>query len=370
MGENSMNSAARIKIESQSLIRKYAVRSNIKATFQFLNTLVPYFFLFYMSMSSLTTSYWLTGLYISLLSLFIVRIFMLMHDCGHKSMFKTPALNTIGGFFTGVFVGMPQYVWSQHHNYHHSTNGNWEKYRGPLNIASVDEYEKLSSSKQKRYRISRNIALAPLGAFMYFIFNPRFNWILGSLKFAIEVINKKIRNLQTPLKLIIAENHSKFWKSGMEYLHMTLNNIVLLGIWAAASWYFGAGIFFTVYIISLSLAGAAGIIIFTIQHNFEGSYASDTEHWDYHQAALRGTSFLTFPKIINWFGADIAYHHIHHLSSTIPNYHLAKCHQEHAHLFEEVTRIKLLDIAKAFKFILWDIKNQKLISVAQYEQSK
>ena len=151
---------------------------------------------------------------------------------------------------------------------------------------------------------------------------------------------------------------------------MTLNNIVLLSIWFAASWYFGAATFFTVYIISLSLAGAAGIIIFTIQHNFEDSYASDTQHWDYHVAALRGTSFLTFPKVINWFGADIAYHHVHHLSAAIPNYQLAKCHHEYAHLFEEVTRLKMRDIAKAFSYILWDVKNHKLISVAQYDQTK
>ena len=365
-----MNSANKIKSESQEIIKKYAVRSNTKATIQFLNTLVPYAALFFLSMTSLTTSYWLSIIYIFLLSLFIVRIFMLMHDCGHKSLFHMQSLNTIGGFFTGVIVGMPQYVWSQHHNYHHSTNGNWEKYRGPLNILTVDDYRKLPSGKQKLYRFSRNIALAPLGAFMYFIFNPRFNWIFGSIKFIYEVTGKKFNNKKIPLKIIIAENKSRFWRSGMEYLHMTLNNIVLLSIWFAASWYFGAGTFFTVYIISLSLAGAAGIIIFTIQHNFEDSYASDTDNWDYHFAALRGTSFLTFPKVINWFGADIAYHHVHHLSATIPNYQLANCHHEYAHLFEEVTRLKMRDIAKSFSYILWDVKNHKLISVAQYDQIK
>jgi len=332
---------------------------------------LPYFVLFYLSMISLQSGvYWLAAGSIFLLSLFIVRIFMLMHDCGHKSLFKTQKYNTVGGFFTGVFVGMPQYVWSQHHNYHHSTNGNWEKYRGPLNILSVNEFSKLTSGKQKKYSIGRNILLAPLGAFMYFIFNPRFNWMLGSFLFAFSVIRKKFQTPSITFSSIISAQESRFWKTTKEYLHMTLNNITLLTIWLAASWYFGAAVFFTVYIISLSLAGAAGLIIFTLQHNFEDSYAADTEHWDYYQGALKGTSFFTFPKVANWFGADIVYHHIHHLSASIPNYNLAEAHKEYAHLFEDIKKIRLRDVVNEFKYILWDEKNQKIISIAQYNEIK
>jgi len=363
-----MGLADNVKAEANTIINKYADRSDGKAAIQFLNTLIPYFVLFYLAIDSLSRSWWLSAIYIVALSFFIVRIFMLMHDCGHKSMFKTQLLNTIGGFFTGVFVGMPQYVWSQHHNYHHTTNGNWEKYRGPLNILSVAEYEKLSPRKQAIYRFSRNIFLAPAGAFMYFIFNPRFNWMLGSVKFAVYVLSAKMKNVKTPLKTIVAAHQTRLWKTPAEYLHMTLNNIVLLSIWFAGSWYFGAAAFFTVYLISLSLAGAAGIIIFTIQHNFEDAYASDTAGWDYYLAAIKGTSFLTFPKVINWFGADIAYHHVHHLSARIPNYNLARAHREYAHLFNDVTRIRMRDIAKAFKNILWDTKGQRIITVAEYER--
>ena len=365
-----MNSSDRIKEEAPTIFKKYADRSNAKAAIQCLNTLVPYGALFYLAMTSLATSLWLAAAYTLLLSLFIVRTFMLMHDAGHLSLFQSRNLNAISGFFTGVVVGMPQYVWSQHHNHHHATNGNWEKYRGPLNVLSLGEYEKLSPGKQRMYRYSRSLVMAPIGAFMYFIFNPRFNWLLGSLKFGLAVLGKKLKNTETPLKDILAAQESRLWKSGKEYWHMTMNNLVLIGLWVAASWYFGASTFFTVYIISLSLAGAAGIIIFTIQHNFEGSYASEDKDWDYHLAALKGTSFLTFPKLINWFGADIAYHHIHHISARIPNYNLARCHQEYAHLFGEVTRIRLGDIANSFKQILWDIDGRKIISVAQYERMK
>ena len=365
-----MTTPADLKKIAPEIIKKYSNRSNFKALFQILNTLIPYFALFYLAMESLQSqTYGLTISYTLLLAFFIVRIFMLMHDCGHKSMFKTQIFNVIGGFFTGVFVGMPQYVWSKHHNFHHATNGNWEKYRGPLNILSVNEFVKLSSGQQKKYLLGKSILLAPFGAFLYFIFNPRFNWILGSLKFSTNIIKNKIKTPGESFKNIISAQESRFWKSGREYLHMTLNNIILLSIWAAASWYFGAATFFTIYIISLSLAGAAGLIIFTLQHNFEGSYAADTEHWNYYQGALTGTSFFTFPKIINWFGADIAYHHIHHLSAGIPNYNLASCHKEYAYLFEDVKRIRLRDVINEFKFILWDKEQQKIISLNQYNQA-
>lgn len=366
-----MTTPQQLKEIAPEIIQKYSHKSNFKGLVQNLNTLVPYFALFYIAMKSLESqAYWLAAASTLLLAFFIVRIFMLMHDCGHKSMFKTQIFNTLGGFFTGVFVGMPQYVWSQHHNFHHATNGNFEKYRGPLDILAVSEYEKLPLKKQKQYRNARNILLAPLGAFLYFIFNPRFNWLIGSLKIAFNVVKNKIKSPKESFKSILSKQESRYWKSSKEYLHMTLNNIVLISIWFAASWYFGAAIFFTIYIVSLSLAGAAGLIIFTIQHNFENAYAADTEHWDYYQGALSGSSFLTFPKVINWFGADIAYHHIHHLSAGIPNYNLAQCHKEYAHLFNDVTRIRLRDIAKSFKFILWDEEHQKIISVEQYNQMK
>lgn len=363
-----MGSTEAMNAESRTRFLKYAVRSNRRAALQCLNTLAPYLTLFYLTLVTLNTSIWMASVFMALLVLFTVRIFMLMHDCGHRSLFRTQWLNTVFGVITGVFVSMPQYVWAQHHNYHHATNGNWEKYRGPLAILSVREYAKLTPKQQKRYRFSRSLAMAPLGAFMYFIFNPRFNWMRGSILFVRDVIRSKRKAPHTPLKEIVSGQKSRFWNSGAEYLHMTINNVLLISIWVAASWHFGAATFFAVYLISLSLAGAIGIIVFTIQHNFEGSYASDTQHWSYQRGALEGTSFLVLPKVINWFGADIAYHHVHHLSAAIPNYRLAACHRDNAHLFEGVTRLKLGDIAKSFRQILWDEKAQKIISVARYER--
>lgn len=364
-----MSLAETIKREAPTIVAKYAKRSNTRAWIQVLNTFIPFFGLFYLAMESFKdASYWLTALYVFMTSLFIVRIFMLMHDCGHKSLFHTQALNKVFSFITGVFVGLSGFVWSRHHDYHHATNGNWSKYRGPLSTLSIDEFEKLSPAKQKMYVFNRRLFMAPLGAFMYFIFTPRFNWAVGTIKFLIHVVVAKLKSMRTPMKEIIGNYQSPYWKDAAEYWHMTGNNIVLLAIWFAASWYFGAATFFAVYISSLVLAGAAGIIIFTIQHNFEHAYASDDVHWDYFQAALTGTSFLTLPRIVNWFSADIAYHHIHHLSALIPNYNLEKCHKEFGQLFGELYKIRLRDIPRTFRFILWDNHNYRIISVDEYRR--
>ena len=139
---------------------------------------------------------------------------------------------------------------------------------------------------------------------------------------------------------------------------------------SCASLAIGPALFFAVYLVSLSLATAVGIVVFTVQHNFEGSYASGNEGWDYHEAAIHGTSFLVLPAWLNWFTANIAYHHVHHLSATIPNYRLAKCHAEYQHLFTEVPRVRLSEIPHALEYILWDTRARRIVSIAEFEAAQ
>jgi omega-6 fatty acid desaturase (delta-12 desaturase) len=108
--------------------------------------------------------------------------------------------------------------------------------------------------------------------------------------------------------------------------------------------------------------------LFTVQHNFEHAYATDTADWDYDRAAIEGTSFLILPRWLGWCTANIAYHHIHHLSAKIPNYALAACHNEYAHLFTRVKRVKLFEVPSALKCLLWDEQAQRIISVAAFRQ--
>jgi omega-6 fatty acid desaturase (delta-12 desaturase) len=149
---------------------------------------------------------------------------------------------------------------------------------------------------------------------------------------------------------------------------MLWNNLVLLSLWALMCWICGAARFFSIYLLSVSFAGAVGIVLFTVQHNFEHSYASDSAHWDIDTGAMQGTSYLVLPRWLNWFTVSIGYHHVHHLSASIPNYRLAECHREYQHLFPDVRRLELHDVLGALRCILWDTRAQRIISMDEYRQ--
>ena len=335
-----MSSGSRIKAQRREIVDRFATPRDFRGFVQIANTLIPYAALWVAVPFSAGISYWLTAGIALLMVLFLTRIFVLMHDCGHGSMFRSGRLNRAFGFVLGVLAGMPQYVWSQHHAFHHANNGNWAKYRGPFVVDTVDGYAAMSERQRRRYRLLRRIPLLPLHAFLYVLVMPRVNWLRGR------------------------------WSTPLEGRHMTWNNLALLALWVAMSLAIGPALFFSVYVASVTLATAIGILVFTVQHNFEGSYASGDEGWDYHEAAIRGTSCLVLPAWLNWFTADIAYHHIHHLSATIPNYRLAECHREYAHLFADVPRIRLSESPRARQYILWDTRARRIVSVAEFEAGR
>ncbi len=364
----STTTISNVKQQKRILINRHTRPDNLKGLTQVLNTLIPLFALWYAAVLSAGVSHWLTAAVTVLMCLFLLRVFVLMHECGHGSLFRTPRLNKAFGFVFGVVFGMPQYVWSEHHAYHHATNGNWAKYRGPLAIVTVDEFAAMTPQQQRTYQRARSIWLAPIAGFSYLILNPRLSWLKGSIALVHHIIERKIARPDVPIKAHAAGFKTRYWNSAREYWHMFWNNVVLLSIWALMSESIGAALFFTVYIASVSVAGGGAIVLFTVQHNFEHSYASADEGWDYDTAAIQGTSFLVFPRWLHWFTANIAYHHVHHLSARIPNYCLARCHDENSHLFTAVTRVRLGQIPAALKCVLWDIRLRRIVSVAEYRQ--
>jgi omega-6 fatty acid desaturase (delta-12 desaturase) len=357
-----------LKRESGAMISRYAKSDDIKGLTQVFATLVPFVLLWWSAIRCAGASSWLALVPLALLILFNVRIFGLLHECGHGSLFRSCRLNRAVGFLLGIVSGMPQYVWSQHHNYHHAHNGNWDRYRGPYTTLSVPEYAALTRAQQRCYRIKCSVAAAPLAGFIYLIFNPRFTWLKGSIGLAIHTIRQKLGQPNVSLRAHAASYQSRYWKSAREYRHMLWNNLALLSLWALMSWACGPKLFFSIYLPSVSIAGGVGIVLFTVQHNFEHSYASDSEHWDRDAGTIEGTSFLVLPSWLNWFTVNIGYHHIHHLSASIPNYRLAECHQEYQHLFSRVTRVKLCQVLGALQCILWDKRGQRIISVAEYRE--
>jgi acyl-lipid omega-6 desaturase (Delta-12 desaturase) len=357
-----------IKEQKRSIMRRHDHADNLRGLTQVLAALVCLASLWWVAVLSVAVSYWLTAAAVLLISLFSLRVFALMHECGHGSLFRTHRLNRAFGFLLGVVSGMPQYVWSRHHNYHHAHNGNWEKYRGLYTTLSVDEYAAMTDLQQRLYRHKCSIAFAPFAGLIYVILNPRLTWLRGSIGLVSHIVKRKIAQPNLSVKAHAASFETRYWRSEKEYWHMFWNNVVLLSVWGLMCWGIGTVLFFSIYLSSAALAGGAGVVLFTVQHNFKHSYASDGRNWDYDTSAIEGTSFLILPRWLNWFTANIAYHHVHHLSAAIPNYRLVRCHNENRHLFLDVTRVRLSHIPRALKYILWDTRSQRIISVAEYRQ--
>jgi omega-6 fatty acid desaturase (delta-12 desaturase) len=341
---------------------------DVKGLVQVLTTLVPLAVLWYAVAPSARISLGLTAAVTMLMVLFLLRAFVLMHECGHGSLFHTSPLNRAFGFVFGILSGMPQFVWSKHHAYHHATNGDWSKYRGPLNTRSVDEFRAMTGMQQRWYLLARKIWMAPFGGFLYLIFSPRLTWLAGSFAFVGHLLKGMAARPRVPLRTLAGSFKTGYWSDAREYWHMFFNNVVLLTVWVLMSLWIGPALFFPVYLASVSLAGGAAIVIFTVQHNFEHSYAASSENWEIDTAAINGTSFLVLPRWLNWFSANIAYHHVHHLSARIPNYYSAECHARFQHLFTDVKRIRLSDLPETSKYILWDTRARRIVSVDECHQ--
>jgi omega-6 fatty acid desaturase (delta-12 desaturase) len=343
----------------RAIVDRYATPSDSRGSLQFLSVVLPIAGLWVVIGRASPGSPWLVVAATAVLSLFLLRGFVLMHDCGHNSLFRSKSLNRLGGFLLGVLAGMPQQVWAENHLYHHVTNGNWAKYRGPLNVASVADYLAMNERDQRRYRLTRDILMSPLAGCLYFLVNPRITWLRATWHLLRRRLARAVGRASPE------DAAPRYCASLAHYRYMAWNNVVLLAAWGLMSWAVGPWLFFACYVVSGSLAGAYGIVLFTVQHNFEHSYASADEGWDRDEAALSGTSFLILPRWLNWITADAAYHHVHHLCASVPNYRLAACHREHERLFSGVTRVGLFEIPSALKHVLWDVSARRLVSVAE-----
>jgi len=313
----------------KEIVLQHQKPSTPRAVWQMVNTLGPYILLWYLMYRSLSVSYWLTLPLIILAGGFLVRIFIIFHDCGHGSFFKSRRANDIVGFITGMLTLTPYYHWRWEHAIHHASSGDLDK-RGTGDIWTLTVEEYLASSRWKRfaYRLARN----PL---VLFVIAPSFLFLVRE-RFPSPGANRR-------------ERESVQWM-----------NLALVGMAAILSFVFGFKAYLIIQVSVVAVAGSAGVWLFYVQHQFEGVYWERGDDWDYTAAALRGSSFYKLPKILQWFSGNIGYHHIHHLSSRIPNYNLERCHKAHA-LFQTVKPVTLFASFKSFTFRLWDEQRRKLV---------
>jgi acyl-lipid omega-6 desaturase (Delta-12 desaturase) len=356
--------------KSDFVLKPYMKSNDLWATYQILNTIIPYLLLWFLVANKMTViSIWFLPPIVMLMILFSLRCFSLMHDCGHYSLFSSKKVNRCMGFFLGFINAIPQYPWSRDHAYHHKTNGDWERYRGVADFLSTEEFAELNSFDQKLYQLLRHPLMAIPGGFFYIAIQPRLTLILGIYDFIAHLFTCWRQDFRMSWSSIISTHKSKHWQSATEFWDLLFNNICVIGAWIALSYFLGAGFFWSIYLIVLTFSAAIFIWTFFVQHIFDGAYAHKTEDWDYLRGAIEGSSYLELPQVFQWFTADIGYHNIHHLSERIPNYHLAACHDENIHLLSKVKRLRLGDVLRCSKFILWDSTSNSLVSVESFYQN-
>jgi len=261
----------------------------------------------------------------------MMRMFMIQHDCGHGSFFRSRAARDWVGRAIGVVLLTPYDYWKRTHAYHHAHSGDLDfRGFGDVDTHTVREYLSWPRWKRLRYRLYRHpLVLFGVAPFYQFIFKHRYPWD-------------------------IPRDWTQAWKS------VWWTNAALLGIVALMGFTIGIERFLLVQLPVTFIASSAGIWMFYVQHQYEDTYWHWHEEWDYYEASLRGSSYLVLPKPLQWITANIGVHHVHHMSARIPNYKLQQVHDENPE-FHAVTKVRLRDTLRLINLALWDEERQQLI---------
>jgi acyl-lipid omega-6 desaturase (Delta-12 desaturase) len=313
----------------KGLVAPFQTPSTRRSVWQVVSTLVPYVALWILMVQTITISYWLTLPLAILAAGFLVRNFILFHDCGHGSFFKSRSANHVLGFVTGVLTFTPYHHWRWEHAMHHSTAGDLDR-RGQGDVWTMTVREYLAASRGKRlaYRLARN-------PFVLFVLAPLFLFL----------VLQRFPSRKAPKR----ERRSVYW-----------TNLAVLGMAVGLGLTIGFMNYLLIQLTVMLVAGAAGVWLFYVQHQFEGVYWARHDEWDYATVALQGSSFYKLPKVLQWFTGNIGFHHIHHLRPGIPNYNLERCHKA-VPLFQSVKPVTLLSSLRSLSFRLWDEQRQQLV---------
>jgi omega-6 fatty acid desaturase (delta-12 desaturase) len=280
---------------------------------------------------SLAYSYWLTLALALPAAGFLVRIFIIQHDCGHGSFFNTRKANDLLGAICGVLTMTPYLYWRKSHAIHHASAGSLEdRGVGDIYTMTVKEYLQQSRWGRLKYRLYRH----PL---ILFVLAPTFLFLV-------------LHRFPLP--------ESKSWKRERASVHWTNLAIAILII--GLSLIIGLKSFLLIQLPIIIVAATLGTWLFFVQHQFEDTYYANENNWDYTLAALQGSSYYQLPRVLQWFTGNIGFHHIHHLSPRIPNYRLQKCHEENP-LFQQVVVLTLWTSLQSIFLSLWDEEQKKLV---------
>jgi acyl-lipid omega-6 desaturase (Delta-12 desaturase) len=306
-----------------------------RSVWQLVNTLVPYFALWVLMVYSLRVSYLLTLPLVVLAAGFMVRTFIIFHDCGHGSFFTSQKANDAVGIITGLLTFTPYYRWRRDHAIHHATAGDLDRRgTGDVKVLTVKEYQALPRWRRWVYAFWRHpLVMFTIGSFLVFTLFHRFS----------------------------SPSSGRRERFGVYY-----TNLALAGILAGLIFLIGWKALLMILVPILVLVTSVGVWLFYVQHNFPGTYWERHERWDFFKASLQGASFYHLPAVLQWFTGNIGFHHIHHLNARIPNYFLPRCYRENPPL--QVTPLTLRDSLKCLKLRLWDEEQRVMIGFDALKQ--
>lgn len=317
----------------RTLVARYQQPDTRKGVWQIVNSFGGLFLCWLLMYGSLSVSYWLTLLLAFPAAGFLVRIFIIQHDCGHGSFFKARRANDTVGIICGVLTMIPYRFWRRSHAIHHAHHAELEERGiGDVWTMTVEEYWRAPWWKRVAYRVFRN----PI-----FLFGvaPTVNFVLLTrLPFGGEAN----------------------WRNG-ERASVWWTNLAIAGWVAAAAALVGFGAVLMIQLPVVVIAGSVGTWLFYVQHQFERTYWEHTPQWDYTLAAMHGSSYYQLPRLLQWFTGNIGFHHIHHLSPRIPNYNLQDCHEENP-VLQRVVHLTPLSSLKTVWLVLWDEEQRRLVT--------
>ncbi|WP_409252904.1 fatty acid desaturase [Bacillus sp. SCS-153A] len=301
-----------------------------ESVWQIINTFGPFILLWILAYQSLSVSYWLALVPIIFAAGFLVRSFIIFHDCTHYSFFKSRRANRIVGTIVGVLSLFPFDQWGHEHAVHHATSGNLDK-RGTGDIwtLTVKEYAEAPLKLRLAYRFYRN-------PFVMFVLGPIYVFLLKN-RFNRKNARKKERN------------------------NTYLVNVIIVALIVLFGMTLGWQSFLLVQGSIFMISGSVGIWLFYVQHTFEDSYFEENNEWEYVLAAVEGSSFYKLPKVMQFLTGNIGYHHVHHLSPRVPNYRLEEAHTSTEPL-QHVPTITLATSLQSLKFRLWDEEKKNFVS--------
>lgn len=309
-----------------------------KSVWQLVNSIIPFLLLWGLAYASLAVSFWLTLIVALPAAGFLVRIFIIFHDCCHQSFFKSKKANAIVGTFTGILTFFPFGQWKSEHSVHHATSGNLSR-RGTGDIwtLTTKEYAALSFWKRLAYRLYRN----PL---VMFGFGPVYLFLIAYR------MNRKDAKRK-------------------ERLNTYFTNVMLVIVMGVLCWTLGWKEVLLVQGLILYLSGAAGIWLFYVQHQFEDTYFEHEPEWSYISAAIHGSSYYKLPKVLQWLTGNIGFHHIHHLVPQAPNYRLQRIHESHDAL-KNVPAVGLRLSLQSLRYRLWDEETKRFVGLNAVKTTK